>query len=169
MTPWFDYLWPSFSVGLVAGAIGLTLVWRRKLSGRAKWLTIDAALAAAALGSLLWSGPLGGADRFRATVEPAIARTLAYYEMDEVQARLGSAPMTRQVTLSGTADDFQRAELVRIIGSVPGVSRATWAAHKRGLPILVEGALAAIAGFLFGAFLAYLLEWHRRYNAQWNW
>ena len=29
--------------------------------------------------------------------------------------------------------------------------------------------LIAVLGFLFGLLLAYLIELHRRYNAQWNW
>ena len=34
---------------------------------------------------------------------------------------------------------------------------------------LVEGGAIAVLGFLFGLLLAYLIELHRRYNAQWNW
>jgi hypothetical protein len=74
------------------------------------------------------------------------------------------------VLLSGPADDFQRSELVRIIGEVPGVSTATWSANDgAGIPLIVEGAVVAILGFLLGLLLAYLVELRRRHNAQWNW
>jgi hypothetical protein len=72
------------------------------------------------------------------------------------------------VLLSGRADDVQRSELVRIIGSIPGVSRATWSGSG-GTPLIAEGAGASLLGFLIGLVLAYLVELRRRYNAQWNW
>jgi len=59
--------------------------------------------------------------------------------------------------------------LVRLFSQVPGVSGATWRNEPGGLPLIAEGALAAILGFLLGAGLAYLMELRRRYNAQWNW
>ena len=52
--------------------------------------------------------------------------------------------------LSGPADDFQRGELVRLMSQVPGVSGATWSDRRGGLPLIAEGALAAILGFLLG-------------------
>jgi hypothetical protein len=71
--------------------------------------------------------------------------------------------------LAGTADDFQRSELVRIMGAVPGVSSASWSAERGGLPLIAEGTIASLAGFLVGLLLAYLVELRRRYNAQWKW
>ncbi|MDL2341453.1 MAG: hypothetical protein QFB89_09005, partial [Pseudomonadota bacterium] len=90
------------------------------------------------------------------------------YEMTQVQARLARSPLSRELLLTGPADDFQTSELVRIMGSLPAVSKARWQ-REPSLPLAAEGALAAIAGFLLGLFLAYLLELHRRYNAQWDW
>jgi hypothetical protein len=71
--------------------------------------------------------------------------------------------------LSGPADDFQSSELVRIIGSIPGVSSARWSSTGGGIPLIVEGAAVSLLGFLLGLLLAYLVELRRRYNAQWNW
>ena len=89
--------------------------------------------------------------------------------MIQVEAHLRRGPLTRQLALSGTADDFQRSELVRIMSELPGVSRASWSSESRGMPLMAEGALAALFGYLVGLLLAYLVGLHRRYNAQWEW
>ena len=85
-------------------------------------------------------------------------------------AQLHRHPLTRHVLLSGPADDFQRSEMVRYMNQVPGVESSSWSANaSAGLPLIVEGMAVAIVGFLFGLLLAYLVELHRRHNAQWNW
>jgi hypothetical protein len=38
-----------------------------------------------------------------------------------------------------------------------------------GTPLIAEGGLIALLGFLVGLLLAYLVELRRRYNAQWSW
>ena len=169
MSPLMAYFWPSVAAGLVVGAIALTIIFRRRLSGLRKWLVVDVAILTAVLLSLVWSGPLGGGRKFIDSVEPAARKTLDYYEMTQVTARLGQAPLTRELILEGRADDFQRSELVRVMGQLPGVSGATWKGGNAAWPIILEGALMAIAGLLLGALLAYLFEAHRRYNAQWSW
>jgi ABC-type lipoprotein release transport system permease subunit len=35
--------------------------------------------------------------------------------------------------------------------------------------MIAESAAAAVLGFLLGLLLAYLIELHIRYNAQWDW
>jgi hypothetical protein len=169
MNPLFEYFWPDAAIGLVIGAVGATIFWRRKPGRIGRWLWFDLAIVLVVAGTLVWSGPLGAGHRFIAQVEPAVERTLAAYEMTQVHARLGRAPLNRQVILEGPANDLQRSELVRIIGEVPGVSIATWGYPGGAWPIILEGAIVGLAGFLFGLFLAYLLELHRRYNAQWDW
>ena len=89
--------------------------------------------------------------------------------MNRVTARLHHGPLTRRLALSGTADDFQRSELVRIMGDLPGVSRANWSEARGGLPLIAEGSLVSLVGFLIGLLLAYLVELRRRYNSQWKW
>ena len=169
MSPLWAYFWPSFVAGIVVGVIALTIVFRRRLSGWRKWLVLDGAAVVAVLCSLLWSGPLGGGRRFIESVEPLARKALDYYEMTAISARLGQAPLTRQLILEGPADDFQSSELIRLMSQLPGVSTATWQDGNGALPIIVEGALVAIAGLLAGALLAWLAELHRRHNAQWSW
>ncbi|MEO7654714.1 MAG: hypothetical protein ABIS23_03410 [Sphingomicrobium sp.] len=169
MNPLMAYFWPSFVAGVVIGAIVLTLIVRKWREGFRKWLVIDLGVFTATVASLLWSGPLGGGRRFIDAVEPLARSTLDYYEMTQVTARLGSGPLTRQLLLEGPANDLQRSELVRLMGQIPGVSNAAWSGGNGAIPIIVEGALVACAGFLLGMLLAYLLESHRRYNAQWSW
>lgn len=169
MNPLWAYFWPSFAAGLVVGAAAFTIIFRRKLKGLRKWLVFDGAIGVAALCSLIWSGPLGGGRRFIDAVEPAARRALDYYEMTQISARLGHGPLTRQLILEGPADEFQHSELVRLMSQLPGVSKATFDTGTGALPIIVEGALVAIAGLLVGGLLAYLFELHRRYNAQWSW
>jgi hypothetical protein len=164
-----DYFWPSFAAGVVIGVIALTIIFRRRSSRRRKLPAVAVAIGAAVLLSLVWSGPLGGGRQFIDSVEPVARETLDYYEMTQVSAPLGHAPLTRELILEGPADDFQRSELVRVMSQVPGVSGAAWKGGNGAWPIVLEGALMAIAGLLLGALLAYLFELHRRYNAQWSW
>lgn len=158
------YFWPVFAAGLVIGAIAGTIAFRRK---RKPTLIIGAVVAIAA--AALWHGPLGGADQFSARVERGARQALDYYEMTKVTAQLQRGPLSRRLILTGQADDFQHSELVRLLDQLPGVSSVTWSAAGRGVPLIAESALVALAGFLVGLLLAYLVELHRRYNAQWEW
>jgi membrane protease YdiL (CAAX protease family) len=162
----WPYFWPAIAagliVGLVAGLIGLRQRRRRNLA-----FAIGIVLSIGLAG--LWHGPLGAADRFAAEVERSVRATLVYNEIPQVSGQLHHGPLTRRVLLSGPADDFQRSELVRIIGEVPGVSNATWSDDGGGIPLIVEGGVAALVGFLLGLLVAYLIILRRRYNAQWNW
>ena len=166
MNAFWSYFWPAFGAGLlfgvVAGAIGFRPRAKRNL---ALGVGVVVSLGAA----LLWHGPLGAADRFAADVERNARRTAVYYEVPQVSAHLHRGPLTRQILLSGPADDFQRVELVRLMEDIPGVSDASWSSGGGTLPLIAEGAVAAVLGFLFGLLLAYLVELRRRYNAQWNW
>jgi hypothetical protein len=161
----WNYFWPVFASGLLIGAIAGLFAFRR--TKRTAVLTMAGVLVIAA--ALFWHGPLGAADRFSTEVERSARQTLVDWEMTQVTARLHHGPLTRRLILAGTADDFQRSELVRIMGAVPGVSSASWSAERGGLPLIAEGAIASLAGFLIGLLLAYLVELRRRYNAQWKW
>ena len=166
MNALWSYFWPALAVGLLAGAIAGSIAFHRPTK---RTVALAAGIAIAIAAAALWHGPLGAADRFTGQVERSARQTLDAYEMTQVQARLHRGPLTRRIQLSGPADDFQRSELVRIIGGVPGVSNARWTASGGGLPLIAEAALAAMLGFLFGLLLAYLVELRRRYNAQWKW
>ncbi len=161
----WSYFWPTFAAGLIIGAIAGSVAFRRRK--QAVPLVAGAAVALAV--AMLWHGPLGAADRLTAPVERMARQALDHYEMTRVQARLHRAPLTRQLLLSGQVDDFQRSELRRLMSDVPGVGRAGWSTSERGLPLIAEGALSALASFLFGLLIAYLVELRRRHNAQWKW
>lgn len=163
MNALWSYFWPAFAIGTGAGVIGgLAAMLRHN-----RWFVVAAAVLALA-GAALWHGPLGGAAQFAAKVESNVARTLTYYEMTQVQAHLHHGPLTRRVVMSGPADDFQRTELVRLMSDIPGVSSASWT-PSGGVPLIAQGLLAAVLGFLLGLLLAYLIQLHRRHNAQWEW
>ena len=74
----------------------------------------------------LWHGPLGAGERLANDVETTARRTLDYYELPMIQAKLQRGPLSRRLVLSGPADDFQRAELVRILDEIPGVLEVRW-------------------------------------------
>ena len=160
---WSDF-WPCIAVGLLTGAIGGLFGFRRKRS-----LPVIVAALLAIGAAAVWHGPLGAADRFTATIERQSREALDNYEMTKVSAHLHRAPLSRRLVLVGRVNDWQSGELARLFSQLPGVSRATWSERDVGLPLILEAALAAIIGFLGGLLLAYLVELHRRYNAQWNW
>jgi hypothetical protein len=162
----WTYLWPPIGAGIVVGVIAGLIAFRRR--DRRNLALAIGAVSSLALAAL-WHGPLGGADRLVGAVERDVRATIVYNEIPQVSGHLHHGPLTRRIFLSGPADDFQRSELVRIIGEVPGVSSASWTSDGGGVPLIAEGAAAAIAGFLFGLVVAYLIELRRRYNAQWNW
>jgi hypothetical protein len=83
---------------------------------------VSATLAATAL----WHGPLGAADRFAARADKIARETLDHWERPMNSAKLERHPLTRRMILSGPADPFQRSELVRIMGQVPGVNDVRW-------------------------------------------
>jgi hypothetical protein len=183
MTAFWDYLWPvlfaGFVFGIVAGVVGFR--WpravlnkkaepappeeRRRKCRRA----LGAGVIACGVAVALWHGPMGGADRFSTRVEHNVRSALDYLEMKQVSGRLHRSPLSRQLFLSGPADDFQRSELVRYMDQVPGVRATSWESTGGGLPLIAEGFAASLLGYLLGLLLAYLLELRRRYNSQWNW
>lgn len=179
MNPLWSYLWPALVIGLVLGVLAGTLGFRRPglteavdaspESRRKRIISLAAGAVLSLAATALWHGPFGAADRFSAHVERDLHGALVYYEMaQQVTAHLHQRPLTREVVLSGSGDEFQRSELARLIGQIPGVRSANWAGHG-GIPLIVEGCAASLLGFLLGLLLAYLVELRRRYNSQWNW
>ena len=161
----WDFFWPVLATGLVVGLVAGTVGFRR---GRRK-LSIAVGCAVTLAAAALWHGPLGAADRFTGPVDRMAREALAHYEMSAVSAKLNRGPLTRRMILAGAADDYQRRELARLLGQVPGVSGARWAGGSAGVPLLVEALGAAFAAFLLGLLVAWLIELRRRYNAQWTW
>ena len=166
MNAFWAYFWPAFGAGLLFGVIAGIIGFRPRAKRN---LALIGGLIISVAAAMLWHGPLGAADRFTADVERNARRTAVYYEVPQVSAHLNHGPLTRQILLSGPADDFQRAELVRLMEDIPGVEDASWSPGGGTLPLIAEGAAVSVLGFLFGLLLAYLVELRRRYNAQWNW
>lgn len=162
----WSYFWPVFAAGILVGAICGLIAFRRRSKRNLK-LAVGAVISLAVAG--FWHGPLGAADRLTAQIERTARATLDYYEMTQVTARLHQGPLTRRLALCGPADDFQRNELMRIMGGLPGVNEANWSGAEGSLPLIAEGCIVALAGFLSGLLLAYLVELRRRYNLQWDW
>ena len=90
-------------------------------------LILAAGLAATLGFAAAWHGPLGAAAGFAARSERLARATLDHYEMTRVQAHVMRGPMKRVLVLSGPADTFQHAELVRILDEVPGIVGVGWA------------------------------------------
>jgi len=89
-------------------------------------IILAAGISATLAFGALWHGPLGAAGRFATRADKIARATLDYYELPAVSARLERGPLTRRIILSGRADSFQRSELVRIMGQVPGVNDVRW-------------------------------------------
>ena len=166
MNTFWSYFWPVLAAGFVVGTIAGLVGFR---PNRRRNLVLAAGAAAAIAAAALWHGPLGAADRLAGQVEAEARARLVAWEVPHLSARLHRGPLTRRVQMSGRADDFQRSELVRIIGSISGVGSVRWSRSGGGVPLIAEGALAAVLGFLLGLLIAYLVELRRRYNAQWTW
>ena len=185
MSGLWGYFWPILALALVVGAAAGTIAFppprvtdRNRSWGRdailARWkrnqrlaLAGGALLALAAAAA--WHGPGGAAARLAGEIEAGARTTLVNYEMTAVTARLHRNLLTRRLLLSGPADDFQRRELVRIMGAQPGVTSAGWDRSAGGLPLLIEALLAALAGYGAGLVLAYVVELRRRVNREWRW
>lgn len=166
MSAAWSYFWPVFAAGLVAGAVCGLVAFRRRSKRNLK-LAVGILISLALAG--LWHGPFGAADRFAGQVERDVRATLVNNEIPQVSGHLHHDPLTRRVALTGPADNFQRSELVRIVSGLPGVSDASWSVARGGVPLVAEACMVAVAGFLIGLLLAYLVELRRRYNSQWKW
>ena len=89
-------------------------------------LILALGVAAVLAETALWHGPLGTGDELAGKIERAVRAELKRQEMGAVRARLERQPLRRRLVLSGPADDFQQAELVRILDQIPGVSSVHW-------------------------------------------
>lgn len=184
MNAFWSYFWPSLGAGLAIGIIAGAFAFRVKIirvrerphdpdlvqpPRRRRILALALGSIAAIAAALTWHGPLGGSDRFSAEVERIARQVLVdNYAPSGVTVRIHRGPLTRQLILAGPADNFQRSEAARLLSQIPGVSEATWTSST-GVPLIVQGAIAAVLGFLLGLLVAYLVELRRRYNSQWNW
>ncbi|MCJ7421396.1 hypothetical protein [Sphingomicrobium astaxanthinifaciens] len=123
-------------------------------------------IALVVLASALWHGALGQASaRYAFETEELARRNLAYYEMGHITPFVEREPLTRRLWLAGEADDFQRAELARILSDLPQVADVQWLVPGGGgtvsgvplLPLIVEVELAGLAAFGAGLLVAFFL------------
>ena len=121
-------------------------------------------LAAAILIGWIFHAPLGLGESFVGGLE-AQARA-AVSEVAGVEARLGRDPLSRNVTLSGPADQFQRQGMGQFpglddrIGAIEGISGSQWTdqgSPRRGIPLLIESLIAILLAYLVGIGAARLL------------
>jgi hypothetical protein len=164
----WDLYWPLIVAAAVAGVIAGAYGFRRRKKGR---VALAAGLAAVVALAWIWHGPMGAGARFAAAAEQQTRQVLVDFEMAPVRAVVERSPLSRTLVLNGPADDFQRAELVRILNDVRGIGSVHWADQLAPfmLPLLLEVELAALISFGLGLLMAYLLELRRRSNAQWSW
>ena len=165
MNAFWAYFWPPFGAGIAVAIIAGAFAFRRP---RKRILALALGVILALGLAALWHGPGGAAKRFTKSVEQVVREALVNNEIPEVNGHLQRGPLTRRVLLSGPADDFQRREVVKLMNVVPGVESASWSGGT-AIPLIAEGGIAAILGFLLGLLVAYLMELRRRFNAQWNW
>jgi hypothetical protein len=181
----WDLYWPALAVALVIGVIAGMVAFgparfrsAEEQADSSRWrrvrkLALLIGIVAVLASMALWHGPAGAAGRFVNAVESVARSTLDYYEMGRVEAGLERNPLGRTMLLSGTADDFQRSELVRILGEIPGVGAVEWRDSGQGssfpLPLIVEVELWSLAAFGLGVLLSYLIELRRRARAEWRW
>ena len=128
-------------------------------------LAFSLGLAATVASALLWHGPGGAAERFVDRSERDARQMLAYFEMNQVTARVQRGPVARRIFYAGPADDFQRSELVRLGEELPGIGEARWSQLRSALtyplPLVVEAIALALASFLIGLTLA-AIAWYAR-------
>ena len=122
-------------------------------------------LAASLAATAAWHGPGGAGTRLGTTLDREVRSILDHYEMQAIGARIQHDPLTRRIILDGPADAFQRAEIIRMSETLPGVATAHWTGtgdRTRQLPLLAEAMLLALTSFAAGAVLAYIAALRRR-------
>lgn len=165
MNALWSYFWPIFALALLVGTIAGLIAWRPR---RRPWRVLAGGAVAMVAAAALWHGPGGGGDRLAASAERLARKTVVYYELPHIEARMQRRPLSRHILLSGKADAFQRRELARMMTEIPGVASAGWGGRGT-LPLIVEGLVVGLIAFLIGALLAYAVSMRRRANAQWRW
>ncbi len=90
-------------------------------------------LVAVLLMGWLYHAPLGNGAALVDRLETEARAAVAASEVPGIQVRLGRDPLSRQATLSGPANDFQREGMGQFPGindrvrAIEGISRVEWA------------------------------------------
>ena len=166
----WDYYWPAIVAAVIIGVMTGRIAFQRFAGQRRILSFVAGAIAAIAL-TALWHGPVGAGDRLANSLQTNVRQLLVAFEVPQFQSQVERNPIRRTILLSGPADNFQRAETVRILNDTPGVAAARWIGSSGGssLPVLAEVTLASLVAFGLGLLLSYLLELRRRSRAEWRW
>lgn len=127
-------------------------------------------LAAALLIAWLWHGPGGQGEKLVSRLEADGRNLVAQARLPGVSVQAERAPLSRNLVLSGTANDLQREGLGSQFGvkdyarAVEGVGQVRWDDEPSGfsLPLLAETLIVAALAFLIGFGLATPLFNRRR-------
>ena len=90
-------------------------------------------LIAALLMGWAWHGPLGNGEALVGRLEAQANAAIADSEVPGIRVRLGRDPLSREATLSGPANDYQREGMGEYPGlndrvrAVEGISNVRWA------------------------------------------
>jgi hypothetical protein len=127
-------------------------------------------LAAVLAASFVWHGPMGHGEAYVAGLERRARAVIAEGGMTGVEVKLDRAPIARNATFSGVANDFQRRGmldepgLIGRVALIPGVARVRWddepVRERAAMPLLAETAILAALAYLIGLALGWLL-WGR--------
>lgn len=168
----WDFYWPVVAAGLVIGIMMGMITFRARSTPFRRNAMLAAGAVAAIAAAALWHGPLGTYSRLASLIERNARIELNRLELGGVTAQLGRSPaLTRNLLLTGPADNFQREELPRYMAEIPGVADVAWlpARGDYPLPLIAEAAIGALIAFLLGLFLSWLIEVRRRARAEWSW
>jgi hypothetical protein len=122
-------------------------------------------LALALLAGWIWHGPAGQGEKFAGRIEADARNLVAQARLPGTSVRLEREPLSRNLILSGEANDLQREGLGSGLGvkdyarATPDVGAVRWDDEPAGfsLPLLAEtlgvAAIAWLAGLLLGTLL----------------
>ena len=127
-------------------------------------------LAAALLAAWLWHGPTGGGERLVGALESQTRAYVAQARLPGISVRLDRDPLSRNATLSGTANDLQREGLGSQYGvkdyarAVAGIGKVRWddEPESGGLPLIAETLILAALAYLIGFGLGRVFFGRRR-------
>jgi hypothetical protein len=188
MTVIWDIYWPAIVAAAIIALIGGRLAFSRPRvaddaskehrttatrayrSKRGKYLLLTLGAALTVVAVFHWTG---GGERLAGKTEAIARKDLVYWEMQrQVTASAARGPLSRDIILTGRADDFQRSELPRVMEQLPGLGDVRWQDQPRprfAVPLIVEVLCMALLALLAGLLLSYLIEIRRRANAEWSW
>ena len=96
------------------------------------WLKLLIGAAAALAAGLVSHGPLGRGEAFADSLEARAQEEVRKAELPNVTPRLERSPLSREIVLTGNANDFQREGMGLLPGindrirAIPGISGLRW-------------------------------------------